>query len=41
MKLKEILKVIYREDLNQPVKLYIVEASDYLTRYAKCYKDAL
>lgn len=41
MKLKEILKVIYREDLNQPVKLYIVEASGYLTRYAKCYKDAL
>jgi hypothetical protein len=41
MKLKEILKVIYREDLNQPVKLHIVEASGYLTRYAKCYKDAL
>lgn len=41
MKLKEILKVIYREDLNQPVKFYIVEASGYLIKYAKCYKDAL
>ena len=41
MKLKEILKVIYRENLNQPVKFYIIEASSYLTKYAKCYKDAL
>lgn len=40
MKLKEILKVIYRENLNQPVKFYIIEASSYLTKYAKCYKDA-
>lgn len=41
MKLKEILKLIYREDLNQPVKVYAVEASGYSTKYTKCYKDAL
>ncbi len=41
MKLKEILKVIYYEDLDQPIKLCIVDASGYFTRYAKCYKDAL
>lgn len=41
MKLKEILKVIYYEDLEQPIKLCIVDASGYFTRHAKCYKDAL
>ena len=41
MKLNEILKVIYHEDLDQPVKLCIVDASDYFTRYAKCFVDAL
>lgn len=41
MKLKEILKLIYRVDLNQPIKLCITEASGYLARYADCCKDAL
>lgn len=41
MKLKDILKLIYRVDLNQSIKLCITEASGYLVRYAECCKDAL
>lgn len=32
--------MIYHEDLNQPVKVYIVEDNGYFTKYAKCCKDA-
>lgn len=41
MKLKEILKMIYYEDLDQSIKLCIVDTSGYFTRHATCFDDAL
>ena len=40
MKLKEILKLIYRTNVKQPIKFYVTNRSGMEVKYVTCCEDA-